>query len=82
MSIILQTVQAILINFAMKRVRLKVYVVFTQSDDLALHSRPYTEAGDTWPVWRMNYAVMHCVLFMMSHNENRHGGLVAKASAS
>ena len=37
--IISETLQAIPIKFAVKIVRLKVYVIFSQSDDLALHSR-------------------------------------------
>ena len=38
-SIILETVQAMAITFAVKIVRLKVYIIFSQSDDLDLHSR-------------------------------------------
>ena len=38
-SIFSETVQEILITFAAKKVRLKVYIFFYQSDDLAFHSR-------------------------------------------
>ena len=38
-SIISETVEATSIRFAVKIVRLKVYTIFSQSDDLALHSR-------------------------------------------
>ena len=38
-SIISEIVQAISIKFAVKIVRLKVYIIFSQSDDLALHSK-------------------------------------------
>ena len=38
-SIILETVQAIPIKFDVKIVRRKVLIIFSQSDDLALHSR-------------------------------------------
>ena len=38
-SIISETVQAIPIRFAVKIVRLKVCIIFSQSDDLALYSR-------------------------------------------
>ena len=38
-SIISETVEAIPIKLAVKVVRLKVNVTFSQSDDLALHSR-------------------------------------------
>ena len=37
--IISETVQAIPIKFAVKIVRQKVYVIFSQSDDLAVHAR-------------------------------------------
>ena len=37
--IISETVQAMPITFAVKIVQLKVYVIFSQSNDLALHSR-------------------------------------------
>ena len=37
--IISETVQAVPITFAVKIVQVKVYIVFSQSDDLALHSR-------------------------------------------
>ena len=37
--IISETVQTMPINFAVKITRLKVYIIFSQSDDLALHSR-------------------------------------------
>ena len=36
-SIFSETVLAIPITFAVKIVRLKVYIIFSQSDDLALH---------------------------------------------
>ena len=38
-SIILETVQALPIKFVVKLVRLKVYIFFSQSDGLDLHSR-------------------------------------------
>ena len=38
-SIILETFQAMPIKFALKIVRWKVYIIFSQSDDLGLHSR-------------------------------------------
>ena len=37
--IISETVEAMPIKFAVKIVRLKVYIIFSESDDLALHSR-------------------------------------------
>ena len=37
-SIISETVQAIPIKLSVKKVRLKVYIIFSQSDELALHS--------------------------------------------
>ena len=38
-SIISETVQAISIKFVVKIVQLKVYIIFSQSNDLATHSR-------------------------------------------
>ena len=38
-SIISETVQAIPIKFTVKIVRLEVYIIISQSDDLALHLR-------------------------------------------
>ena len=38
-AIISETVQAIPIQFAVKMVRLKVYIIFNQSEDFTLHSR-------------------------------------------
>ena len=38
-SILSKTVQAIPIKFVVKIVRLKVYIIISESDDLALHSR-------------------------------------------
>ena len=46
-SIILETVQAILITFAVKIVLLKVYIIVSQSDDLALHSRSQLDKSYT-----------------------------------
>ena len=40
--VISKTVQAIAIGFAVKIVRIKVYIIFSQSNDLALHSRSIT----------------------------------------
>ena len=37
--IISETVQAISIKFAVKIVRLKIYIIFSQSDNFALNSR-------------------------------------------
>ena len=46
-------VQAIPIKFAVKIVWLKIYIIFSQSDDLALHSKSLS--SQTWQVFNLYY---------------------------
>ena len=50
--LILETVKGMPISFSVKIVRLKIYVIFCQSDDLAL-SLKVTTASQTWQFFHL-----------------------------
>ena len=58
-SIISETVQAMPITFAVKLVLLNVYIIFSESDDLVLHSRSHprlkldTIIAISWTVFQL-----------------------------
>ena len=77
--IISETVQAMAIKFAVKIVQLKVYIIFSQSNDLALHSKSQLHlkhdncltciiiaiSRTAFKLWHSNLAVDLCMAYLL-----------------
>ena len=68
--IIAETIQAILIKFAVKIVPTKGLYNYCQSDDLDFHSRPHS-ASQTLPLFNLQYLGQYLIYYTQTWHDGR-----------